>query len=88
MTKLSPKLPEEEKEKRFQEALLRHKKHLQSAIYDGHEVARIAAKLTENPENIRARLRKAGFELTKSSSGSRQVWKQKSQSPHKQILEE
>ena len=88
MSKLSPKLSEEEKQRRFAAALRRHKTHLQASIYDGSEVRRIAARLFENPESVRARLREAGFELTRSSSGCRGVWKPKSQSSHTDNLED
>lgn len=82
MSKLTPKLPEYVKQQIFASALRRHKNHLQASIYDGTEVRRIAARLFENPESVRARLRQAGFELTRSGSGSRGVWRPKSRSPH------
>ena len=88
MSKLTPKLPEEVKQRLFAAALRRHKRDQLNSIYDGSEVRRIAARLFENPESVRARLRQAGFELTRSSSGSRGVWRPKSQSSHTENLED
>ena len=87
MGKIGPKLSEEEKEQIFQIAIKRYRvKHY--GLYH-REVRRIANRLCETPENVRARLRKAGFVLTKSRSGCCDVWKaSKLQSPHIKISED
>ena len=82
MANPGPKLSEEDKEKLFLQAIgvYRYKKRM--TVYDGSEVRKIAILLDESPERTRARLRKSGYELTQSASGSRKVWKKVSQSPH------
>lgn len=83
MRKLTPKLSDEEKERLFESAINRFRYRKSGLIYNGGEVRSIAFRIGENPETVRARLRKAGYELTRSRSGSREVWKkQTSQSPH------
>ena len=82
MANLGPKLSDEDKEKLFLQSIKVHRFNKSHSIYDGAEVRRLAARLSENPENVRSRLRKAGYELTSSQSGSRAVWKKQSQSPH------
>ena len=86
MGKIGPKLSEEEKEQIFQTAIKRHRvRHC--GLYPA-EVRRIANRLYENPEDVRARLRNAGFVLGKSRNGCCDVWKApKLQSPHIQHSE-
>ena len=82
MANLGPKLSEKDKEKLFLQSIKAHRFNKSHSIYDGAEVRRLAARLSENPEKVRFRLRKAGYQLTTSSSGTRQVWKKQTQSPH------
>ena len=82
MANLGPKLSEEDKEKLFMQSIKAHRFNKSHSIYDGAEVRRLAARLSENPEKVRSRLRKAGYQLTQSASGSRRVWKKVSQSPN------
>ncbi len=82
MGRMLPKLSEEEREELFNQAIGVYRYQKRKSVYDGNEVRRIAIKLGENTEKTRARLRKSGYELTQSASGSRKVWKKVSQSPH------
>jgi len=82
-TRFKPMLSESEREKIF-DARIRSSWR-RRGIYDGRELAALAARMGENPESVRARLKKAGFILGKSRSGTRDVWIP-SQSP--QIHEE
>ena len=82
MGRWMPELSEEEREKLFLQAIKAHRFNKSHSIYDGNEVRRLAARLYENPERVRNRLRKAGYQLTQSRSGCRAVWKKQSQSPN------
>ena len=88
MARVGPNFSDEEKEQIFKSAIGAFR-YRRSGIFDGREVRRIAFRLGENPETVRARLQKAGYELIRSRSGSRGVWKkQESQSPHIENLED
>ena len=88
MANLGPKLSEEEREELFNQAIGVYRYQKRKSVYDGSEVRKIAIRLNENPEKTRARLRRAGYELTTSQSGTRRVWKKISQSPHIQSQED
>jgi len=75
MANRGPELSEEDKEKLFLQSIKAHRFNKSHSIYDGNEVRKLAARLNENPERVRSRLRKAGYQLTQSRSGSRAVWK-------------
>ena len=88
MSNPGPKLSEEEREELFNQAIGVYRYQKRKSVYDGSEVRKIAIRLDESPERTRARLRKAGYQLTSSQSGSRAVWKKQSQSPHIQNQED
>lgn len=89
MGRIVRNLSEEEKEQIFESAIKSFRYRRSGSIYNGREVRSIASRLHENPESVRARLRKAGYELISSRSGSRGVWKrQVSRSPYIKISED
>ena len=61
----------DEIEQRFAASMRHHK----NKIYDGRELRSLAARLHLHPEDVRGRLRSAGFTLRPSGSGSRMIWK-------------
>jgi hypothetical protein len=78
-------LSSEELENRFRRLLNRH--HFK--VYNGRELNSMAETLHLPADEVRAKLRSAGFSLVPSGSGSRRVWKKSpSQSPHNIQLEE